>query len=413
MGHPRSSRPARRQGSALRLKAVLLASLLVGGFFIGGCTRTYEAEVIRVPCDGGHLVISERYELGKVGRAHFEMHLVTDGTKRLVDTQRHYVSLYASPTPAERYRVLRTAAPEEIRGFILESVLLWPVFIDPKQFTPEEYDRISTALSDNLDAIDDALAQLREPQRAAPMPTKRRPVIVSTRYVDPAALGRVYHGPSPLRVEVSPHGYVRFTRPADIGGTLTSLIGYVVDNGRRILLVPDVDETSPLGWSLREVLACKNPAGRTLGDEFVVERATAEAYGTAEIALRDRESEFHEITRMYARSYHHPTRPFSIRIERSRQVVLTGMLEEQPFLRAFGHVVDKDETLLLPPEDTRARMILASVPPPGIPDRAAFVAECRDANGDSPLDRFRLEVAPDIANYRDRVGRTWTRATGP
>jgi hypothetical protein len=394
--------------NALRLVGLLF---LVG--WVVGCTRVYEAEVIRVPCGNGYLVIHERHERGKVSRTHFEMHLVAGGASRLIDRHNQGFSLYARPTPVERYRLLRQSAPEGIRRYITDDVWVWVVFVDPRRFTPAEYEQISQVLSGHLDAIDAACARLRPPERGVAMPTERRPVLVATRYVDPEGFRKLYQGPPPLEVEVAPDGAVIIRGVGEGGETRTRQIGHVIEDGQRILLTPELGDPWGPAWSLSDLGRCRDPGGRTLHDDFVVEQGTPESYWNAEMRWWDRRSEFHDVTRDYARSFSHPGGVFALRFERSRRVVLVGSINDAPFVREFGHVVDRDQTFLLLPAEGRWNWMAAGLPAPGIPDRATFVTECRDENGNSPLAHFALELAADLGQYRERAGRTWTRATGP
>lgn len=278
------------------MKMTLLLGLLVLILAGGGCTRTYEAEVISLPCCGGRLIVHERYIKGMTSTVRFELRHVAGGNQRLVDARKHHVTLYTRPAPEERYHVLGNSLPESITRSRFSQSYPWAVFVDPNLFTPEEYEQIRQALADNLPAIDAALAQPREPRLS--LAYERQPVIVSIRYVDYEAFRRVYRGPDPYVVEVHPDGRVTMRRPSSVGGTVTSLVGYVVDDGRRVLVGPASAQPSWSTWSPAEVQRCADARGRTLYDDFeVIVAENQDSFEDQVARTRDREAKFHEITR--------------------------------------------------------------------------------------------------------------------
>lgn len=105
------------------------------------------------------------------------------------------------------------------------------------------------------------------------------------------------------------------------------------------------------------------------------------------------------------RVYQHSNLMLSQHVQRRGSVVITGTLAGEFLLRDFGYVVDGGTVPLLPPATASSGRVHAFLAIPGIPDRQAFLAQCRDENGHSPLDHFHVMRAPYVENYQDRARR--------
>jgi hypothetical protein len=378
------------------LSSLLLALVLAGA----GCTKVYETEIIRLPCGQGELVIHERCEVEMVSRVNFELRLIDGHRQRRVDGSQSELTLYRLPTAAEGYRVLRTSPPEGFARSRFSDVRLWAVYVNPRVFSPEEYDQLAQTLSEHLPAIDTALGRPRQPSLQAG--SGRQPWIVSIRYVDYEALRHVYTGPAPLRIEVDPGGEVIRVKPSGTGGTQTGGIGWVVDDGGRILLAPALAE----GEDMADLRRCVDARGRTLHDDFVVDVAEADMWGEVGARVRDREATFHHLKEDYVKSFRHSSRPVSLHLIRRGMAVVAGAGEHGAFVRDFGYLVD-GTTLLLPPAEATQPSLPVLIPIPGIAERTAFAAQCRDDEGRPLSDRYRVESASDMPEYLEKVKRAY------
>jgi hypothetical protein len=391
------------------MKLNRLWGFLSVAILFGGCTRHHDIDIIRLPCGPGELVVHERYTRHfSYGQVSFELRFVEGRKHRLVDTQRPHISLYTRPEPEEDYHVLRPAVPDQPSRDQFGGGHLWAVFVDPNQFTRDEYARIRQTLAGNLAAIDAALARKREPLVSSD--SERRPVLVSTRYVDAEARRKIYTGPKPLRIEVQPEGRVRMVRPerTSDGQTttmrITSEIGLVTDDGRRVLLRPVGAKAPWTTCSMKDVALCKDTRGRTLLDDFTVVTPGGRAeYDEADARLSDRESEFHELTTTYVKTFRHPSRPLTLRVTPGNMMVVVGTVMDELIVRDFGRVVDGGTTVLVPGPGTTHEIIHAFRLIPGITDRRAFAAECTDEQGRSVVDVYRLVLASSGADYERRV----------
>jgi hypothetical protein len=383
----------------------LLAVLLTG------CTRHYDTDVISLPCGPAQLVVHERYTRHfSHSTVRFELRLVTGRQYRLVDELHTFVSLYVRPAAAADYQVLRTA-PIEPPASVDPAWRLWAVHVSPHRFSRAEYEQIYQTLASNLPAIDAAFARQRGSH--VWLDYERQARLVSTRYTDCAALRKVYVGPEPFRVEVDPVGGVTLQYPHETISTMrvTTGIGLIVDNGKTLLALPAPTDGSSRNWSWADVRQCRDERGRTVLDDFTLVEAEDEyAYIEARARQEDRESAFHEFTTSYVKTYRHLTHPFRLQVRDDRGVVVTGTLDGEPMRRLFGFVVEGGTALLLPPPDGFSRNIITFHPIPGIPDRQTFAAACRDENGRSPLADYRLVLAADEADYRQRIERARTGA---
>jgi hypothetical protein len=121
-------------------------------------------------------------------------------------------------------------------------------------------------------------------------------------------------------------------------------------------------------------------------------------YDEADARLKDRESEFHELTSTYDRIFRHPSRPLSLRVISGSMMIVVGTVENEWIVRDFGRFVDGRTTVLVPAPGNAHDIIHAFRPFPGIPERRAFAAECKSERSQIVLPRLYASQASLISN---------------
>ncbi|MFH0801843.1 MAG: hypothetical protein V2A78_05585 [bacterium] len=263
-----------------------LSFVLLAAIATSSCSSTTKQDVFDLPCGTGRLVLHETFVAGfSIDKATLELRYHTDRSVRIVSVLMPNMILYRDPTPNEHYRRFRGRGPGDP----------WPVFVDPKRFTLSEYDQICKTLSKNLGVIDAAVIRPRKPIRR--FWDYRKPMISSIRYVDCNDFCRLYDSPDKrFKIEVNPNGQVWLLGEGLKSHTTRASIGFVADNGSKVVLDPNSGSVAQMTDNLVTnlhtfVRQCVDVRGRTLRDDFIVEvPLNAEAYrieGNAWMKRRD------------------------------------------------------------------------------------------------------------------------------
>jgi hypothetical protein len=261
-------------------RAGFFLGLALAGLFGSSCARSHEPSVYETPCGSGKLSLRLRLtpQAPAPPRAQFSLIYEASGRSRVVDLLKPRAQLYARPLTGERFSRLRPG-PDN-----------WPVFVNPKEFTPAEYDLIRAQLAEKLGEIDAATAKER---LTASLDVEDAPTLSSIRYVDYAAFGRSFVGSFPkARVRLEPDGRIWCIY---LGGQ--TVVGSVVENGRRVVISPGdgLKEQAGLNDPVGYVLSCEDERGRKIGDEFEVVKLTNAA---CELAMKhEREARAQEAER--------------------------------------------------------------------------------------------------------------------
>ncbi|MBI9084164.1 MAG: hypothetical protein JEZ11_11245 [Desulfobacterales bacterium] len=262
----------RTQNGFFRLICLLLLTMATIG-----CPSSTKQDVFDLPCGRGHLVLHEIFVPGfSIDTVTLELRYRTDRRDRLVCVLKKNFILYRDPTPEEHY--------QHFRGGVQSDP--WPVFVNPKVFTPAEYGQISRTLSKNIDEIDAAVGQRGQPTKR--FYANRKPRISSIRYIDITGLHRLYVNPDKrLKLEVKLNGQV-WLLAEDMKSIMAGTnIGYVVSNGSKVVLDPNpyaaTHGTDGIVTDLPTFARqCVDEHGRSLYDDFTVEvPSTVEAYKMA------------------------------------------------------------------------------------------------------------------------------------
>jgi hypothetical protein len=254
------------------LRVVALALLILSS---AGCSKSYERRLFETPCGDGTLALNLHVTTHPPGPNDVKLWLDYGGggRKRNVDVLKPRMRTYAPPLEPERFFRLRPG-PDD-----------WPVFVNPRDFTPAEYELIRNRLNEVLPEIDAAMAS-EKPGEVLDYGNTCKPS--STRYLDFESLRRTYSGAlKGVRVELVPSGEIWCHHAAG-----TTLVGSVVERGRKAILAPGYGllEKAGIAQPIDFVLSCKDARGRTLAAEFEVQRVTNPQYEAAMAVERaDRE----------------------------------------------------------------------------------------------------------------------------
>ena len=235
------------------LRGIFLAACLAA--LLSGCSKTTERQLHETPCGKGKLVLNLKVVTHPPAPSDVKLSLilVEGGNRRVVDVLKPRARLWAKPTTSERFTRLRSG-PDN-----------WPVFVNPRDFTPAEYEQICNRLQATHDELDAAAAQARTGVSAD---YGNDPQLSSTRYVDYESFGRTYTGSHrKVTVTIYPHGGVGINHP---GGAIR--IGGVVEGGRKVVLglsggglrAMGIDDTAAYA------LAAVDQHRRKIADEFAV-----------------------------------------------------------------------------------------------------------------------------------------------
>jgi hypothetical protein len=153
--------------------------------------------------------------------------------------------------------------------------------VNPRDFTPAEYDQIRERLQATHEEFDASGARSRTGES---FDYGAAPRLSSIRYVDYESFRRTYTGSqSKVTVAIQPDGVVWLSHPR--GGML---LGNVVEAGRKVVLggmnanLPIAGISDPIAYALTVVDA----RGRRIADEFTVEKLGRAEYDAA--MARDR-----------------------------------------------------------------------------------------------------------------------------
>jgi len=224
-----------------------------------GCSKTTDRQLFQTRCGAGTLVLDLKVitHSPAPNEVKFSLTLVVDGHRRLVDLLKPRASLWARPASAERFTRLQTG-PDN-----------WPLFVNPREFTPAEYEQICARLQATHAEFDGAAAQSRTGVSADYGADLQ---LSSIRYVDYESFRRSYTGSQPkVTVAIDPDGGLWLSYPGGAG-----LLGGVVEGGRKFVLgsanarlrVPGVPD--PIAY----VVAAADFRGRRISDEFTVQKVS-------------------------------------------------------------------------------------------------------------------------------------------
>lgn len=222
-----------------------------------GCSKTADRQLHETPCGAGKLVLELRViaHSPAPSEVKFSLALVAEGRRRVVDVLKPRAMLWGRPDSSERFTRLRPG-PDN-----------WPVFVNPRDFTPSEYEQVRERLQATCGEFDGAAAQSRTGVSADYGADLQ---LSSIRYVDYESFRRSYFGSQPgVTVAIYPDGGIWLHHP---GGA--SLLGGVVDGGRKVVLgsanarLPIAGVPDPVAY----LLAAVDGRGRRIADEFAVEK---------------------------------------------------------------------------------------------------------------------------------------------
>lgn len=251
------------QRKAFPLGATLVLALLAA--LVASCSKTYE-QAYEIPCGDGKLVLTFRVITHPPGADNSKLWLDFEehDHRRNVDVIKPRNQIYARPTPSERYFSLRPG-PDD-----------WPIYVNPRDFTPAEFDLIRNRLQETLPELDATLAN--EPLGEW-LDYGKPAKLSSVRYVDYESFRRLYTGPrKDVMIDVLPDGQVCVRHP---GGMI--LVGFIVDQGHKVILN---EHSAAMGNTnipnlLDYVLSGRDVQGRTLASDFAVERVSENAFFAA------------------------------------------------------------------------------------------------------------------------------------
>ena len=241
------------------------------GLLLTGCSKSTEREIHETPCGTGKLVLELKVVTHPPAPSDvkFTLALVSGGRRRVVDVLKPRATLWASPVEAERHTRLKPA-PDSA-----------PVFVNPREFSPAEYDQIRERLQATHGEFDSAAAQSRT---GVSFDYSNELRLSSIRYVDYGSFRRTYTGSKRMvTVAIQPDGAVWLSH---FGGGM--LLGNVVEAGRKVVLerskasFPIGGISDPIAYALTVVDA----RGRRIADEFTVEKLGRAEYDAA--MARDR-----------------------------------------------------------------------------------------------------------------------------
>ena len=103
---------------------------------LAGCSKTADRQLHETPCGAGKLVLELKVVTHPPAPSDvkFTLAFVVKGRRRVVDVLKPRSTVWARPREAELFTPLRPG-PDN-----------WPVFVNPRDFTPAEYDQIRERL---------------------------------------------------------------------------------------------------------------------------------------------------------------------------------------------------------------------------------------------------------------------------
>jgi len=228
---------------------------------INGCSRTTERRLYAAPCGSDTLALELRVitHAPAPSEVYLSLALLEGSRRRLIDQLKPRTSVWEGPRPEEGLVRLRSGADD------------WPVFVNPREFTVAEYDRLRGCIETHAAALDSSAARSRTGER---VDFDNDLHLSSIRLLDYTGLGRSYHGPTAgATVELQPDGalWLRYKSGA-------TLLGGVVDGGRRVVYSWNPAETVPgVADPPAYVMGAVDDRGHRLADEFAVERLESRA----------------------------------------------------------------------------------------------------------------------------------------
>ena len=240
-----------------RLRRITLAALCACAALTTACSRTTERELLAVSCGSGTLALELRVvtHAPAPSDVRFSFVLREGSRRRVVDVVKPAAATWTRIRPEERSATLR------------EGPDAWPLFVNPTDFMPPDFERIRDCLKPTAAAFDSAAAQSRIGVSASYGTDMK---LSSIRYVNYPSLARRYSGSKKgVTVQLYPDGTVWLLHP---GGGM--VLGGVVDGGPRMVLCwgPGGQTAEGIVDPAAYAMASVDPNGRRMVDEFTVER---------------------------------------------------------------------------------------------------------------------------------------------